>query len=210
MTQKFLDLKGTIPDKVIAELPSVIETFGFKTPKRLAHFLSQCGHESAGFAQVRENTNYSAERLQQVWPSRYTPELARTHARSPEMIANHVYGNRMGNSSDGDGWKFRGRGYIQLTGKNNYALFNSYVEDDILQNPDLVATKYPLLSAAFFFHHNGLVEYSDTATVKDLTRRINGGTHGLKDREKRFDQLIEILQKPTTPTGMKHEFTKIS
>ncbi len=156
-------LKGHIPDGVIDQIPAVQEKFEINTPLRLAHFLAQCGHESGGFKAVSENLNYGAKGLSTIFKKYFTPESAKEYERKPEKIANIVYANRMGNGpqASGEGWKFRGRGYIQLTGKDNYTAFDKTVEDDILANPDLVATKYPLLSAAWFFHKNGLHKIAD-------------------------------------------------
>lgn len=193
-------LKGHIPDTVIAQIPDVAAKFGINTPLRLAHFLAQCGHESGGFKLVNENLNYSADGLKKIFPKYFAQAgLAESYARQPEKIASRVYGGRMGNGDEAskEGFKFRGRGYIQLTGKSNYTEFDKFVDDDILGNPDLVATKYPLLSAAWFFHKNGLNTISDKgaddATVTSVTKRVNGGTIGLPDRIKHFKEYYSLL-----------------
>lgn len=192
-------LKGHIPDGVIAQIPGVVEKFEINTVLRLAHFLAQCGHESGGFKVTTENLNYGAAGLQSIFKKYFTPESAAEYQRKPEKIANIVYANRMGNGNQasGEGYKFRGRGYIQLTGKDNYAAFDKTVEDDILANPDLVATKYPLLSAAWFFHKNGLHKIADEgatdAVVTKVTKRVNGGTIGLPDRIKHFNEYNNLL-----------------
>jgi putative chitinase len=193
-------LKGHIPDTVIAQIPDVAAKFGINTPLRLAHFLAQCGHESGGFKLVNENLNYSADGLKKIFPKYFAQAgLAESYARQPEKIASRVYGGRMGNGNEStkEGFKFRGRGYIQLTGKSNYTEFDKFVDDDILANPDLVATKYPLLSAAWFFHKNGLNAISDKgaddATVTAVTKRVNGGTIGLPDRIKHFKEYYSLL-----------------
>jgi putative chitinase len=193
-------LKGHIPDTVIAQIPDVAAKFGINTPLRLAHFLAQCGHESGGFKLVNENLNYSADGLKKIFPKYFAQAgLAESYARQPEKIASRVYGGRMGNGDEStkEGFKFRGRGYIQLTGKSNYTEFDKFVDDDILGNPDLVATKYPLLSAAWFFHKNGLNAISDKgaddATVTAVTKRVNGGTIGLPDRIKHFKEYYSLL-----------------
>ena len=144
-------LKGHIPDSVIAQIPSIQEKFEINTSLRLAHFLAQCGHESGNFTVTKENLSYSAERLQVIFKKYFTAESAAEYARKADKIANIVYANRMGNGNQasGEGYKFRGRGFIQLTGKDNYTAFDKTVEDDIIANPELVATKYPLLSAAW-------------------------------------------------------------
>jgi putative chitinase len=193
-------LSSFIPQTVISEIPSVIEKFEINTYLRLCHFLSQCAHESGGFKHTVENLNYSAKGLITTFPKYFKQVgLAEAYARKPEKIASRVYGGRMGNGeeSTGDGWKYRGRGYIQLTGRNNYSRFDSFVDDDILANPNLVATKYPLLSAAWFFGTNGLNKMADKGatedTIKSLTKRINGGYNGLKDRINYFNKYYNIL-----------------
>ena len=192
-------LKGNIPDTVIAQIPGVVEKFEINTPLRLAHFLAQTGHESGGFKAVTENLNYGAAGLQSIFKKYFTAESAKEFERKPEKIANIVYANRMGNGpqASGEGFKFRGRGYIQLTGKDNYTAFDKVVEDDILANPELVATKYPLLSAAWFFHKNGLHKIADEgatdAVVTKVTKRVNGGTIGLADRIKHFNEYNNLL-----------------
>jgi putative chitinase len=193
-------LKGHVPDGVIAQIPAVQEKFELNTPLRLAHFLAQCGHESGGFKITTENLNYSAAGLQSIFKKYFTAESAKEYQRKPEKIANIVYANRMGNGpqTSGEGFKFRGRGYIQLTGKDNYSAFDKVVEEDIVATPELVATKYPLLSAAWFFHKNGLHKIADEgatdAVVTKVTRRVNGGTIGLADRIKHFNEYNNLLK----------------
>ena len=200
-------LKGHIPDVVITQIPGVMEKFQINTPLRLAHFLAQCGHESGGFRLTKENLNYSAKGLMGIFKKYFTkadktPDTAKAalYERKPEKIANLVYGGRMGNGleASGEGFKFRGRGYIQLTGKENYTAFDKSVEEDILATPDLVATKYPLLSAAWFFHKNGLHKIADEgatdAVVTKVTKRVNGGTIGLPDRIKHFNEYNNLLK----------------
>jgi len=192
-------LKGHIPDSVIAQIPGVVDKFEINTPLRLAHFLAQCGHESGGFKAVSENLNYGAAGLQSIFKKYFTAESAKEYERKPEKIANIVYANRMGNGNQasGEGYKFRGRGFIQLTGKDNYTSFDKVVEDDIIANPELVATKYPLLSAAWFFHKNGLHKIADEGATDDVvtkvTKRVNGGTIGLPDRIKHFNEYNNLL-----------------
>ena len=185
---------------VMLEIPSVSDKFGINTPLRLAHFLAQCSHESGDFKAVRENLNYSAEGLRKIFGKYFpTDAIAAQYARQPEKIANKVYANRMGNGNEasGDGYNYRGRGYIQLTGKENYASFDKVVDENILANPDLVATKYPLMSAAFFFNKNGLWSICDKGDSIDVvtmvTKRVNGGTIGLEDRIKKFKQYNSSL-----------------
>jgi len=193
-------LKGHIPDAVLPLLDGVIKKFEINTPLRLAHFLAQASHESGNFKAVRENLNYSAEGLVKIFP-KYFPnmEVAILYAKKPEKIANIVYANRMGNGNEdsGDGFKFRGRGYIQLTGKQNYTLFGQVIGQDLVNNPDKVATDYPLLSAAWFFHKNGLHKIADEGAedivVTKITKRVNGGTIGLDHRKKEFKKYLNIL-----------------
>ena len=192
-------LKGHVPDSLLTEIPLIMEKFGCTSKLRLAHFLAQCAHESGGFKAVTENLNYSADGLKKVFPRYFPDNLNESYARQPEKIASRVYGSRMGNGDEAskDGWKFRGRGYIQLTGKSNYSEFDKLVDDDIITNPDLVASKYPLVSAAFFFNKNGLWAIcdkgADDATVTAVTKRVNGGTIGLPDRIKHFKHFWTCL-----------------
>ena len=193
-------LKGHIPDSVIAMIPEVAAKFEINTPLRLAHFLAQCGHESGGFRLTQENLNYSAKGLNGIF-KKYFPTLdsAVPYERKPEKIANKVYGGRMGNGTEGsgDGWKFHGRGFIQLTGKDNYTAFTKSIGEDCVSNPDLVASKYALASAAWFFNKNGLHKMADggatDAVVTSITKRVNGGTIGLPDRIKHFKEYYHLL-----------------
>jgi putative chitinase len=193
-------LKGQIPDPVYDQISDVVDKFKINTPLRLAHFLSQCGHESGDWKFKIENLNYSANALQSVFRKYFPDEAtAAQYARKPEMIANKVYASRMnnGNEASGDGWKFRGRGYIQLTGKQNYIKFNESVKENLLENPDLVADKYPLLSAAWFWSSNNLNKIADEGfsdeVVTKITKRVNGGNHGLEDRISKFKKYYSLL-----------------
>jgi putative chitinase len=193
-------LKGHIPDAVIQMIPDTAAKFGINTPLRLAHFLAQCGHESGGFRATQENLNYSAKGLAGIFKKYFPTEAAAaSYARNPQKIANKVYGNRMGNGpeSSGEGYKFRGRGYIQLTGKENYTAFGKAIGEDILSNPDKVASTYALLSAAWFFSKNGLHKMADggatDSVVTSITKRVNGGTIGLADRIKHFKEYYHLL-----------------
>jgi putative chitinase len=193
-------LKGHVPDKVITQIPGVMEKFQINTPLRLAHFLAQCGHESGGFRLTKENLNYSAKGLMGIFKKYFPTEaLAKQYERKPEKIANKVYGGRMGNGSEtsGDGAKYCGRGYIQLTGKDNYTAFGKSINEDIASNPTIVADKYALLSAAWFFNKNGLHKLADggatDAVVTQITKRVNGGTIGLADRIKHFKEYHALL-----------------
>ena len=193
-------LKGHIPDAVIAMIPAVAQKFQIDSALRLAHFLAQCGHESGGFRLTKENLNYSAKGLMGIFKKYFPTEaLANQYARQPEKIANKVYGGRMGNGpeSSGEGAKFCGRGYIQLTGKDNYTAFGKSIGEDVCANPQVVAEKYALLSAAWFFNKNGLHKMADggatDAVVTSITKRVNGGTIGLTDRIKHFKEYYHLL-----------------
>lgn len=190
-------LKGHVPDTVIAQIPEVMAKFKIDTPLKLAHFLSQCGHESGGFRVVNENLNYGAKGLLGLFKKYFPTEAkAKDYERKPEKIANVIYANRMGNGPEasGEGWKYRGRGYIQLTGKQNYTAFGQSIGENIAANPDLVATKYPLLSAAWFFTRclSKCTDASDAA-VTAVTKCVNGGTIGLEDRKKHFKEYFALL-----------------
>lgn len=193
-------LKGHVPDSVLSQIPDTASKFQINTNLRLAHFLAQCAHESGGFKLTQENLNYGSKGLMTVF-KKYFPTQAKAlqYERKPEKIANLVYGNRMGNGPEdsGDGYKFRGRGFIQLTGKDNYRAFDALVPEDILQTPELVAIKYPLLSAAWFFHKTNINKISDTgssdAVVTLVTKKVNGGTNGLNDRLKYFKKYYALL-----------------
>jgi putative chitinase len=193
-------LKGHIPESVIAQIPDTAKKFNITNNLRLAHFLAQCGHESAGFKAVSENLNYSADGLKKIFGKYFPGNLNESYARQPEKIAARVYASRMGNGDETskEGFKFRGRGYIQLTGKNNYTNVTKFIGEDCVSNPDLVATKYPLASAAFFFDSNKLWSIcdkgADDATVTAVTKRVNGGNIGLADRIKHFKEYYNLLK----------------
>jgi putative chitinase len=193
-------LKGHVPQVVIDSIPEVAAKFGINTPLRVAHFLAQCGHESGGFRVTQENLNYSAKGLNGIFRKYFPTEAsAAAYARQPQKIANKVYANRMANGSEasGDGYKFRGRGYIQLTGRDNYTQFGKAIGVDIPSNPDLVSSKYALASAAWFWSKNGLNKLADNGAtdtvVTSITKRVNGGTIGLPDRIKHFKEYYHLL-----------------
>ena len=197
---KLEKLKGHIPDSVIAQIPDTAAKFEINTPLRLAHFLAQCGHESGGFRLTKENLNYSAKGLNGTFKKYFpTLESAVPYERKPDKIANKVYGGRMGNGpeSSGEGAKFCGRGYIQLTGKENYTAFGKSINEDMSANPEKVASSYALLSAAWFFNKNKLHIMADggasDAVVTSITKRVNGGTIGLPDRIKHFKEYYSLL-----------------
>ena len=199
MDLKKLDTK--IPVSVVDQIPMVMEKFNIDTPLRLCHFLAQCAHESGNFKVCFENLNYSKDGLMKVFPKYFPNEvLAKQYERKPNAIANKVYSNRMGNGDENsnEGAKFKGRGYIQLTGKDGYTAFDKIVDEDILSNPDLVATKYPLLSAAWFWNSKKLNTLADKGTsdadVTAIRKKVNGGTIGLADTIKQFNFFYNILK----------------
>ena len=171
------------------------------TPERAAHFFAQPAHETGGFKAFSENLNYSADGLQKIFGKYFPGVLEESYARQPEKIANRVYADRMGNGTEtsGDGWKYRGRGALQLTGKSNYKAFSDYLKNPlIMEQPDLVAGELAFESAMFFFERNKLWEICDKGVNKDtilaLTKRINGGTHGLADREEKTNKFYGWLK----------------
>jgi putative chitinase len=200
MEFKLAALKGHIPDSVVSQIPDTAVKFNITTPLRLSHFLAQCGHESGGFKALVENLNYGSKGLLGTFPKYFNLTTATQYERKPEMIASKVYGGRMGNGPEStkDGYKFRGRGYIQLTGKDNYTAFDKFVTENIIESPDLVATKYPLMSAAWFFDKNKLWAVCDkgatTEVVTAVTKRVNGGVIGLVDRIKHFNEYYALLK----------------
>ena len=171
------------------------------TPVRAAHFFAQTAHETGGFKLFTENLNYSADGLQKIFGKYFPGTLEESYSRNPEKIANRVYASRMGNGNEasGDGWKFRGRGALQLTGKDNYTAFAQYLQKpEIITTPDLVATVYSFESAMFFFDRNKLWSICDQgvndAAILALTKRINGGTHGLEDRNAKTKKYYEYVK----------------
>lgn len=181
----------------------ILPDFEINTPKRVAAFLAQCGHESAGFSVLKENLNYSADGLNNIF-AKYFKNAGRDaapYARQPEKIANLVYANRMGNGDEksGDGWRYRGRGPIQLTGKDNYRAFaNDYFDDPetLLNDPDLLTDHIPtsLLAAVWFWQKNKLNVQADAGDIKLMTKKINGGYIGLEDRIKHYNHALHVLE----------------
>jgi putative chitinase len=173
------------------------EKFDISTPERQACFLGQCAHESAGFTALSENLNYSASSLCRVWPKRFpTVTDGQNYERNPQKIANKVYANRMGNGDEasGEGWAYRGRGLIQLTGKSNYEACGEAIGVDLVSNPDLVSTpEYAALTAGWFWDKNHLNKFADANDMEGLTKKINGGTHGIEDRVARTQLALDIL-----------------
>lgn len=194
----YIKLKNHLPVRVFNELQECAVQYKINTPLRMAHFLAQCAHESANFTRTEENLNYSADGLLQTFPKYFTEELANEYAHNKVGIASIVYANRMGNGnvSTQDGWMYRGRGYIQLTGLINYRAFDAVCSDDIMANPDLVSAKYPMESAAWFWNTlnlNKLADKSDINFIVDITKKINGGTNGLNYRIKYFNLFYEAV-----------------
>jgi putative chitinase len=171
--------------------------YEINTPKRLAAFIAQCAHESGNFRVLRENLNYKAASLMKTWPNRFpTMEIAKQYEKQPEKIANKVYANRMGNRDEasGDGWRYLGRGLIQLTGKENYQWFAASLEMDVEDLPEYMGTfEGAVQSAAFFWENNNLNACADKGDILNLTKKINGGTIGLEDRIKHFKHACEVL-----------------
>ena len=184
-----------INDKWEIPLNQVFVKYDLDTSKRQAAFIGQCAVESANFTRLQENLNYSAQRLTQVWPSRFPNiSMAEPYANNPEKLAGFVYAGRMGNLQDGDGWKFHGRGLIQLTGRENYANCGSGIGVDIIDNPDLLLTpKYAALSAGWFWNKKGLNALADTQEYGTMTRRINGGLTGLEERIAKITKTLQVL-----------------
>ncbi len=171
--------------------------YDINTPPRIAMFLAQCIHESGGFKFLKENLNYRAASLTKVWP-RYFPtmEIAQQYANKQEMIANRAYANRMGNGpeSSGDGWAFCGRGLIQLTGRNNYQAFADSIETPIEEIPAYLQTfEGAVQSACWFWETNKLNTWADQGDVLTVTKRINGGTIGLADRQKHYQHALHVM-----------------
>jgi|TARA_R110000796_G_scaffold59629_6_gene137602 putative chitinase len=186
-----------IDAKWLVPLDSCFFRFDISTPERQAAFIGQCQHESGNFRTLRENLNYGAKGLRATWPSRFpTDESAEPYHRKPELIANKVYSDRMGNGPEesGDGWKFSGRGLIQLTGKANYMAASDSLMVDLISDPDLVLSpEYASLTAAWFWDRNRLNTEADAKDYEKMTRKINGGTIGLADRIKHIEDALKIL-----------------
>jgi len=178
-------------------LERCLPDYDINTPQRVAAFMAQCGHESGNFKFLKENLKYRAASLTKVWP-KYFPnmDIANQYAGNEEKIANRAYANRMGNGPEesGDGWRFCGRGLIQLTGRNNYQNFADSIETDINDIPHYLATfEGAVQSACWFWETNNLNKWADTGDMLTLTKRINGGTLGLDDRIKHYQHALHIL-----------------
>jgi len=176
----------------------LLETFNryeINTPLRQAAFIGQCQHESANFKTLQENLNYSKEALCRVWPSRFpTLQDAEPYHRNPEKIANKVYAGRMGNTEEGDGWKYIGRGVIQLTGKTNYTLAGDALTTDFINTPEKVLEpRYAVLTAGWYWNKRNLNKEADSKDYEGMTKKINGGVIGLVDRIKHIQVAATIL-----------------
>jgi putative chitinase len=184
-----------IEGKWFEPLQETFEKYQINTPKRQACFIGQCMHESGGFKFLKENLNYSAKALMATWPSRFPDmDMAEKYERQPEKIANKVYSGRMGNTEDGDGAKYIGRGLIQLTGKDNYRAFGEAIGEDLVANPELVEQpRYAALSAGWFWNKRGLNALADAMDITTLTVRINGGKIGIDDRIAKINKALDIL-----------------
>lgn len=188
---------ASMADKWVDALNETCEKFEINTPERIAGFLSQVAHESGGFKFVVENLNYSAQALRTVFGKYFTDDSqANAYARQPERIANKVYANRMGNGDEasGDGFKYRGRGLIQLTGKDNYTAFGNACAIAAVDHPEFLADpEFAAISAGWFWNTRHLNNYADAGDVVGMTKRINGGTNGIDDRELRYKKLIDYF-----------------
>jgi putative chitinase len=186
-----------IGEQWVDALNETFQKFGIITPAQQASFIGQCGHECGNFKVLEENLNYRAETLMKLWKSRFpTIEIANEYSRNPKKIANKVYASRMGNrdESSGDGFRFRGRGCIQLTGHANYFHAGKACGEDFVMNPDLVATpKYAAMTAGWFWSTHKLNQYADARDYVTMTKKINGGTIGLADRQKHIAHALEVL-----------------
>jgi putative chitinase len=189
--------KNSYVDQWFEALDNILPEYDITTPQRVAAFLAQCAHESGGFVFLKENLNYKAASLRRVFP-KYFPDdaIAAQYAGKGEMIANRVYANRMGNGSEasGDGFKYCGRGLIQLTGKNNYTFFAGSLDIPVEEASEYLQTfEGAVQSACFFWEQNKLNQYADSGDILTMTKRINGGTIGLEDRIKHYEHALHIF-----------------
>ena len=189
--------KNPYIDHWFEALNEILPEYEINTPQRVAAFLAQCAHESGGFVFLKENLNYKAASLRRVFPKYFTDDAtAAAYAMQPEKIANRVYANRMGNGdeSSGDGWRYCGRGLIQLTGKNNYTFFAASLDIPVEEASEYLQTfEGAVQSACFFWEQNKLNQWADAGDILTLTKRINGGTIGLEDRQKHYNHALHIF-----------------
>lgn len=201
------------PDEIVNKMNKLFPLYNITTTERVASFVAQCGHESGGWRVFTENLNYSANALNSVFPKYFknAGRDANKYARQQEKIANVVYANRMGNGDErsGDGWKYRGRGPIQLTGKNNYKKFSEFANVDFVANPDLITSniEYLLLSAIWFWNENKLNQYADQNDIKGQTKRINGGYNGLDERLHLYNEILMLLKLSKLSKLQKSEYS---
>ena len=195
MTVEQLHALG-IDDKWDIPLNQVFVKYDIGTPKRQAAFIGQCSVESANFTRLQENLNYSAERLTQVWPSRFpSVSIAQPYAHNPKALANFVYAGRLGNLQDGDGWMYIGRGLIQITGRENYANCGSGIGVDIIDNPErLLTPRYAALSAGWYWNRKQLNLLADSGDIETMTKRINGGLIGIEERKAKINKALLVLE----------------
>ena len=185
---------GQIAGVFVPVLNTAMSRFQIIGTKRIAAFVAQVGHESGHLVRLVENLNYSADALRRTWPSRFNAELASTAARKPEQIANIAYGNRMGNTATGDGWKYRGRGLIQITGRSNYAECGEALGLDLVNHPELLEKpQHACMSAAWFWASRGLNTLADADKFDTITSRINGGLNGAADRQALHARALKVL-----------------
>ena len=177
-------------------LNKILPDYDIITPQRVAAFLAQTAHESGGYTALHENLNYQAASLCRVWPSHFTPDIAEQYAHNPERIANRAYAGRMGNGDEasGDGWKFCGRGLLQVTGRNNYQAFADSLQMNVEDVPAFLQTfEGAVQSACWFWENNNLNQYADSGDFVTMTKKINGGTLGLDDRQHRYLQAMQVF-----------------
>lgn len=185
---------GQVAGVFVPVLNTAMNRYQIVGSKRIAVFIAQVGHESGQLTRLVENLNYSAEALQRAWPSRFSAKLAADVARKPEQIANIAYGNRMGNTATGDGWKYRGRGLIQITGKDNYRACGEALGLDLTAQPELLEKpQHACMSAAWFWATKGLNTLADSDKFNVITLRINGGQNGAVDRQALYARALKVL-----------------
>ena len=194
MTYDQLDALG-IDHKWLAPLEETFAKYDLSNSLRQAAFIGQCQHESNNFKTLEENLHYSAHGLMATWPSRFpNADVANQFANNPEKIANKVYAGRMGNTEEGDGWAYHGRGLIQLTGRDNYSRCGQALGYALLTNPELLLQpKYAALSAGWFWNKGNLNPLADAKDYETMTKRINGGTLGLDDRKAKIAKALSVL-----------------
>jgi len=188
--------KNPYIDQWFEALSVLLPDYEINTPNRIASFIAQCAHESASFTALHENLNYRSETLSKVWPKKFPASIAEQYAHKPEAIANRAYASRMGNGDEasGDGWRYCGRGLIQLTGKDNYTAFADSIGITPEEVSDYVQTfEGAAQSACWFWESNNLNQYADSGDIETMTKRINGGTLGLEDRKKHYEHAKHIL-----------------